>query len=169
MDWYNALTWDFSNFDSCTVVIKENTCVLRKFIVNYLVIRKSQPAPKSYCSSCDYLPGWKQTATLGLSAEPEYHHVPAPVWQVSKPGPKWDRAMQRPNMYSTDCTSYRLQRRTVWAKVVMESLLEDGQDVAKEGRKRKAFREKRDVGKGRRQNQVWQVQGLEKEQPMASC
>lgn len=60
--------------------------------------------------------------------------------------------MQRPNMYNTDCTSYRLQRRTVWAKVVMESLLEDGQDVAKEGRKRKAFREKRDVGKGRRQN-----------------
>lgn len=51
----------------------------------------------------------------------------------------------------------------------MESLLEDGQDVAKEGRKRKAFREKRDVDKGRRQNQVWQVQGLEKEQPMASC
>lgn len=41
----NTLMWDFPNFDSCIVVIKGNTCVLRKFIVNYLMIRKSQPAP----------------------------------------------------------------------------------------------------------------------------
>lgn len=37
------------------------------------------------------------------------------------------------------------------------------------GGRRKAFRGKRTVGKGRRQDRVWQVWGLREEQQVASC
>lgn len=99
---------------------------------------------------------------MGLITQPEHQHVPAPAWQASKPGPRRGRAIQRLNTYNTDCVSYRLQRRTVWTKVVTASFLEDEEDVTREGGRGENLGERGVWVKGGGKNGFGRCRGWEK-------
>ena len=117
------------------------------------------PPPSSLS---DPIPSRGQVSALALSTQPGHQHLLGS--QVSPA-----QLVPRRDLTCTVQTSVlQLQRRAVWAKGQGAPIRRCRGCGKVEGR-RKAFRGKRPVSKGMKQEWVWQVWGLREEQQVAPC